>query len=306
MMKNRDIYFNDNYKSETVESSIEENSTEAKISRLWSEILNSNKKVDVNDSFFKMGGNSLGLMQFHARLDKLFPGKVTIPDFFAYSTISKLAKFIDDMQVGEKPNHTLKYTILSSEYFQSELDNCGCLHFNFQIRGDLLNKVRIVAETENVSIKDMMIVAFLFLLAKIGEEKEVEVLAILDSPNEAIRLNVDFSNNKDFSRALSLVNNQIKQRSEKTTYTLEDIGMLKDDKIYGSVLPIIVLTDLNTYDDELLDIFDIIFEIGVESNKVCLMLSFNAEKLDEVRMEELVENYVELLSHIVDRYNHWR
>jgi len=68
--------------------------TEKNLIEIWREMGNK-ELIDVNDNFFKLGGHSLLLMQFHVHLEKYFPGKVTIPDLFAYSTISKLAGYID-------------------------------------------------------------------------------------------------------------------------------------------------------------------------------------------------------------------
>jgi len=68
--------------------------TEKTIIELWEKIL-STDNIDMNDSFFDIGGNSLLLMDLFMELERLYPLKITITDLFSYTTISKLSKYID-------------------------------------------------------------------------------------------------------------------------------------------------------------------------------------------------------------------
>ncbi|SCY96158.1 Phosphopantetheine attachment site [Alkaliphilus peptidifermentans DSM 18978] len=313
-MKKADIYLNDKeeYSEAKIKSTVvnqlcqeagtseAEGDTKGKILKLWKDVL-SNDKIGVDDSFFKLGGNSILLMQFHARLDKYFPGVVTIPDLFAYSTVGKLSDFIDSKSPGQPPALSLKNINLPAEYLQSGFDNCGFLHFNFQIRGDLFNRLSIIAEKENASLKDILITVFLYLFSNIGVVREIEMLAALDNPDYITKLNADFTNSDDFSQVIGQVRAQVEKSWQHPSYMLSDIERMEVYRGKDSVIPLILLKELNINKTKLLDSFDIIFEIEIETNRICLMFSFNADRLDEVRMEELTEKYIQLIEHIVNQ-----
>lgn len=68
--------------------------TEQKIANIYRDILGFSE-INVFTSFFELGGDSLMIKRLHAELENNFPGKVNTADLFAYTTVSKLANFID-------------------------------------------------------------------------------------------------------------------------------------------------------------------------------------------------------------------
>ncbi|EPY14025.1 SDR family NAD(P)-dependent oxidoreductase [Paenibacillus alvei] len=51
--------------------------------------------IDIHESFFEMGADSLHMKQFFQKLNKYYPGKALITDLFEYPTIYKLSQYID-------------------------------------------------------------------------------------------------------------------------------------------------------------------------------------------------------------------
>ena len=68
--------------------------TEKNLEELWRSLLKV-EQVGTTDNFFEIGGNSLLLVQMHAKMEERYPGKVSVAKIFAYPTIAKLAGFID-------------------------------------------------------------------------------------------------------------------------------------------------------------------------------------------------------------------
>lgn len=66
---------------------------EKKLALIWSEILGL-KEVNVNDSFFELGGDSLLAVEIVAELSKRFNCSVSLESVFAYPVICKLAPLI--------------------------------------------------------------------------------------------------------------------------------------------------------------------------------------------------------------------
>lgn len=75
------------------EISLEQKFIEEQIMDIWQEVL-SLDKVSPEDDFFRLGGHSLKLIQVYDRLDKIFPGRITIAELFNYYTVSSLAKHL--------------------------------------------------------------------------------------------------------------------------------------------------------------------------------------------------------------------
>lgn len=69
--------------------------TEQRIAAIWCDVLKQ-AIVDTNSNFFEAGGNSLLLVQVHARLRKEFEAAPTLIDLFRLPTVASLAAFIDN------------------------------------------------------------------------------------------------------------------------------------------------------------------------------------------------------------------
>lgn len=74
---------------------------EMRVAQIYRDILGFDE-INVHDSFFELGGDSLMLNRMHAQLDQEFPGKVKVADLFAHTSVSKLAQFIGQSDSGEK------------------------------------------------------------------------------------------------------------------------------------------------------------------------------------------------------------
>ncbi|ARU60253.1 hypothetical protein CBW65_03630 [Tumebacillus avium] len=74
---------------------------EKTVAQIYRDILGFDE-INVHDSFFELGGDSLMLNKMHAQLDQEFPGKVKVADLFAHTSISKLSEFIGNDEAAEK------------------------------------------------------------------------------------------------------------------------------------------------------------------------------------------------------------
>ena len=64
--------------------------TELRIAAIWQELLHLSE-IGTQDNFFDLGGNSLLLVQLHARLQKIYGEQVTMVDLFEHPTVGSLA-----------------------------------------------------------------------------------------------------------------------------------------------------------------------------------------------------------------------
>ncbi len=66
---------------------------EKKLARICRDALGFNE-INIHESFFEMGADSILLSRMHSQLEKEFPGKLSLVDLFSYTTISTLAGYI--------------------------------------------------------------------------------------------------------------------------------------------------------------------------------------------------------------------
>lgn len=82
------------------------NNLEVKLNSIWEKILNVNIG-NINESFFKLGGNSLSMLRLVSEIHNELDIRLTIGEFFNNSTIEAQAKFIQKLLDGKLENHEL-------------------------------------------------------------------------------------------------------------------------------------------------------------------------------------------------------
>ncbi|WP_217602941.1 non-ribosomal peptide synthetase [Chitinophaga sp. GbtcB8] len=63
---------------------------EIKLAEIWQEVLGVGK-VGLNDNFYELGGDSLGLVKVYRKVSKVYPVKLDLADYFSSRTISELS-----------------------------------------------------------------------------------------------------------------------------------------------------------------------------------------------------------------------
>ncbi|PWK05385.1 type I polyketide synthase [Tumebacillus permanentifrigoris] len=66
---------------------------ETQLAQICKDALGMNE-INVYDSFFELGADSILIKKMQADLEKVFPGSVAVADIFAYPTIAKLSQFL--------------------------------------------------------------------------------------------------------------------------------------------------------------------------------------------------------------------
>jgi len=81
--------------------------TEIRLVKIWSEMLGTREEfISVKSNFFEVGGNSLRAISLGSRIYREFGITVSLVDIFKYTTISKLAHFLqhpDNMAAVTEP-----------------------------------------------------------------------------------------------------------------------------------------------------------------------------------------------------------
>jgi amino acid adenylation domain-containing protein len=82
---------------------------ERKVAAVYSEVLGY-PEINIYDSFFELGGDSVLLARVYSLMDKEFPGVVRMTDLFEHTSVSKLAAYIQASTGAEEaaPNRPVK------------------------------------------------------------------------------------------------------------------------------------------------------------------------------------------------------
>lgn len=70
------------------------NSTERQVASIWQEILKRND-FGMNDNFFDLGGNSLGIIKANGRFLEVFGQEIPVLSMFIHPTVSAMANYLD-------------------------------------------------------------------------------------------------------------------------------------------------------------------------------------------------------------------
>ncbi|HEX3046697.1 MAG TPA: SDR family NAD(P)-dependent oxidoreductase [Bacillota bacterium] len=79
-------------------------------------------EINIYDSFFELGADSIQLKQMHLKLAKKYPGAVTVADIFAYPSISQLAQHIA-VRKQDQPETVADVTRTLIEQLFDDLEN---------------------------------------------------------------------------------------------------------------------------------------------------------------------------------------
>lgn len=103
-----------------------ENLTEEKIEKIYCKLLGE-EAVDVESSFFELGGESISAMTLLSILEKEFSLQLSLNHFYKYSSVKDLARMLE-LKQNEKSNENLK--VVLSENLMNEINGYKIIEYN--------------------------------------------------------------------------------------------------------------------------------------------------------------------------------
>ncbi|GGG90890.1 type I polyketide synthase [Paenibacillus radicis (ex Gao et al. 2016)] len=93
---------------------------EKQVSLIWSEVLG-HPTIDVFESFYELGGDSIMAVQLSRKLEGIFPGAIDLADIFTYPTVRKISSAIAEKLMPEQAGIYVHEAAAHAE--QPELDD---------------------------------------------------------------------------------------------------------------------------------------------------------------------------------------
>lgn len=267
------------------------NETERKIAEIWSGILGT-ERVNVRESFFDAGGNSMMLILFQTKLDEIFPGEVTVSDLFSYTTVEKLAHYILSRKNESCKKLEVEAVELPAEYFS--FNGTNELHgtFDFKLEGSIYNDFRQLCADEGVDINTALLAIFSYALSQGSERTDISIQTLLQEADRIVPIKAELSGVGNMSQLFERFRHKLQALN---SYHISEIENLIINKGNNHILPLF-------YDKKLLSeaaakkhVYDILFEVSTGYEQCCCTLEFNENKLRKDKMKDILKNIVKLI-----------
>ncbi|QDX94314.1 amino acid adenylation domain-containing protein [Brevibacillus laterosporus] len=275
------------------------NEVEEVLLSIWEELLGVTG-FGIHDNFFDLGGNSLLLVRMHSLVDEKYPNRVTVTDMFTYPSIGKISHILHG-DIEQSQALTLPSISLDRDYFTSNQIQSGSL-FEAELKAAAVIKLQQMAEAEHVTIEDIFVAAYVFLLSQISGTKQMAIQLLMQNSNQFVSLDADVSSMSNFPELFRFVHQKQKAIDDTKIYRVDELSGLVMSKEPFTVTPLLYRKGLATKRSEMNDIFDILLEIDRGSQNIYLRLDYQPQRLRSEKMKELFNAYMKLLTMIIENY----
>ncbi len=276
---------------ELEESAIDKptNSTEENLIAICKKIFNI-ERVGINDNFIEIGGNSLLITQVHEEIEKIYPGKVKVSDFYSYPTVSKLTSLILQSNFIE-----IERIKISEEHITNiQEENTFC---EVMPKENLYSKLCNIAKSEDAETEEILLLLYMFSLSKAFGLKEITVQSAIKDKGKIVPITVDFGATSDISALIISIKDNINS-SSKMEYYSDDIHRIRLCNDKSMIAPLFCKNNINAND--LLDVYDIVLQINDYGQG--LTLRSNGNKIGKSKLLMINNYYTKLLNRLAEKY----
>lgn len=270
--------------------------TERNLMNIYTKVFGTSS-MSISDNFVDCGGNSMMLVQVSSEMEKLYPGRVTVANLFAYPTIKQLAEFIDSNDYLTIP--ALK---IPEHYFINGRYAGDVNSFEAVIAGDLYHGLLSVAVAAGVKASDILLSMYIYLFKEISGESKIPVQVVVDLSN-IVSLEIDFEHVEDYKGFFQLVASKLTDLPHSAVYSVKDSFKARLLKDTMSIVPLFYNRGMLSMDSNLIHVYDMALEIYDGNNMVEIVCEYNNKRLDREMVKELIEQYLWLIDELIKHYN---
>ena len=81
---------------EVKEQSADVSDIQEQIKKIWQEILETEEDIDVNETFFELGGNSMLASVLIEGINDIYNCEMQLMDIYSYNTIAEMSEFVKE------------------------------------------------------------------------------------------------------------------------------------------------------------------------------------------------------------------
>lgn len=203
---------------ETVDKFVEvESDIEKQLSEIWCELLEIDK-IDVNQNFFELGGNSVTLIKAHSKVDKLYKGKIKLVELFNYPTIKQLAEEIRTRISSGKQKKEVS-TFELGDIYKNLSSESNIVNVEIKINDDIIKLIHEANKKYQLESKTVALSMAALVYAKASGNSIINMY-LGDSENNIQEYEYDFNSINSISSLLSITSDIHKKHG---TYSIDDI-----------------------------------------------------------------------------------
>lgn len=271
--------------------------SERNIRRVWQEVLKV-ETIGLHEHFFDLGGNSILLMQLHAKLEKEYDFGIQIVDLFSYTTISKLAKWVDDKNAVAKQEKQATWNVYQSfpaTFFHHHMNGSGRGSLRFQLQSQLKEGIEGLAYGYQVESLDLLTGIALYLFSEWNEKPGAVIHCLQTAGEQVVPLSMDFTHISGFKELFQHIRDHRVNRLD--AYRIKDIQSAHLSKAVDEVLPIIYRQQDLDIDTAWLAVYDMAWGIEdqTDEHQLSISIKFNDMRMKREAVQTLANGYVDLL-----------
>ncbi|ADL53610.1 non-ribosomal peptide synthetase [Clostridium cellulovorans] len=273
------------------------NELEQRLVDIWKEVLGLTQ-IGITDNFFNVGGNSLLLVQLHARVDTEYPNQVDIMELYKKPTIQHLARLIGNTVNNKEIELNLKFLKVPYEYLVMKNTNNIVELAEFNIESKDYENISAVCSEERIELYTFLLAMYSYTLKETFEADELCLYSnILDETSVGI-LNIDFGNISDFSSLFESIHG---------IRAIESFSkdQLMDSNYSRKVDEVAIYFGVNERKEDNYvrsKFYDLAINLVVDKELITISFSYNDGKLNSAKMEELASRFIELIQIISQQY----
>ncbi|MBD3919136.1 amino acid adenylation domain-containing protein [Paenibacillus sp. PR3] len=270
-----------------------ESELENLLTDIWSEVLQVSKEnIGVHYNFFDLGGNSLLLIQAHARLQKHYA--IPITDLFTYSTIRSLAEFISGQHAQTGLQVQLETVNFPRSYFSGSKPASAQTVLNYECKGDLLALLTETAQKAALQEDVILLAAYVYLLADVSRQSHIHLQYVHAEANRLQQLSVPMAgvDNMD-SLIQTILAGLDEMKAADQLYPVSHMLSLKKSELDAA--PMFGVGEYAAISTDVINASDMMIVISPGRDSYSFTLQFNAKRFAYDKMKELFERYVKLV-----------
>jgi fatty-acyl-CoA synthase len=268
--------------------------TEKNLVDIYREVIGTGM-IDVSENLVDLGENSIILTKISEQIDRIYPGRVTVANLFAYPTIKQLAEFID-----RDDNLQIPALKIPQSYFVTERHDGEDNFFETVLEEEVYHKLLQVAKSVETGVTSVLLSMYIYLLKEVSEEKRIPVQVLLNE-STAVSIEIDFEQVRDYESFFRLVELKLVNSKSESTYMVKNSYRARIQKESSLIVPFFYSRGRRPTDIHLIHVYDLILQVHERKNSADIICEYN-KRLCREKIKELLAQYLWLVTELIAKY----
>ncbi|MEK4367055.1 non-ribosomal peptide synthetase [Paenibacillus sp. FSL R5-0473] len=250
------------------------------------------RNVGVTDNLAEAGFDSLKVTQIHEAIDDAFPDKIAISSLYSHTSIVSWANLIRQDRVEMEPVR------MDRGFFHTDR-GYEALSYQFTLPASLVQDMRLIAQSEAISIHVLASAMYAYLLHTLSEQPSIDMHVSYGTARMITPVRLNFDQYKTMKELFQNVHQQIITMPSDRAFPVEQMSQIRTSSTEWAIIPLYGEQHLFKASDDVLNYYDLIILVSDEGDILQCNCRFNGRKLKQSRVKRLIANYVRGLQLLV-------